>query len=147
MPPRVSSLPCEPLLRRSVDLLWLYRRAAAVCEPGLRVVLDENAQTLAALIADLRTLAPAPESRWKHAPALWRRQLRRRAVVSVMHATGNRERAWIALLGRREAALLGAFEHAAHSAPSATARMLGHQLPRLHALYLDMHSLVGTAGG
>jgi hypothetical protein len=41
------------LIQHSIDLLQLYRHAASSCEPGLKMVLDENAQTLETMIADL----------------------------------------------------------------------------------------------
>jgi hypothetical protein len=147
MSTRDSSLSCRPLLRRSVELLWLYRRAAATCEPGLRLVLEENAQTLAALIADLRASPLASGPRWKQLPAICGGALRRHAMVGLMHAAGDRDGAWIALVARREAVLLHAFEHAAQGAPAATAHLLGRQLRRLRALYRDMHCLTATTGG
>ena len=46
---------CNQLIRRGIDLCRLYRHAALVVnEPGLRAVLDEDAQALAALVADLQ---------------------------------------------------------------------------------------------
>ena len=46
MPLHVSPSTCNGLIRRSIDLRRLYRHAAAACEPGLRVVLNENVQSL-----------------------------------------------------------------------------------------------------
>jgi hypothetical protein len=147
MSPRGFSFSGGPLLRRSVGLLWLYRRAAANCEPGLRLVLEENAQTLTALIADLRAALPASGSRWKQVPAILGGTVRRQAVIGLLHVSGDRDGAWLALLARREAALLRAFEHAAQGAPPAMAYLLGCQLQRLRALYRDMHCLTAPTGG
>lgn len=147
MSPRVFPFSGGPLLRCSVELLWLYRRAAAKCEPGLRLVLEENAQTLAALIADLRAAWPASGSCWKQVPAILGGIVRRQAIIGLLHVSGDRDGAWLALLARREAALLRAFEHAAQTAPPATAYLLGCQLQRLRALYRDMHCLTTTTGG
>ena len=147
MSPRVFSFSGGPLLRRSVELLWLYRRAAANCEPGLRLVLEENTQILAALIADLCTSPLTSESRWRQVPAICGGVWRRHAMVGLMHAAGNRDDAWIALVARREAELLHAFERAAQGAPPATAYLLGCQLQRLRALYRDMHCLTAATGG
>ena len=46
MPPRLQPSSCNALLRQAIDLRRLYRHAARQCEPGLRVVLNENAHTL-----------------------------------------------------------------------------------------------------
>lgn len=145
--PRTLLSSCTPLLAPSVDLLWLYRRAAAVCEPGLRVVLEENVQTLLALAADLRESSAASSSPMESRLAFRRLSWRRHARFGLMHVMGNREHAWVALLARRESMLMRAFEHAARHATAADACVLGRQLPRLHALYLDMHSLAGTTAG
>jgi hypothetical protein len=135
------------LLRRSVDLLWLYRRAAATCEPGLRLVLEEHAQTLAALVGDLRASPLTFEPRWKQVPAIGADVLHRRVVDGLMRAAGNHDRAWIALVARREAVLLRAFEQAAQHAPAAAGYVLDHQLHRLRGLYRDMHCLTAASGG
>lgn len=128
-----------------MDLLWLYRRAAAAAEPGTRVVLDEGAQTLSALVADLRATTDAAQPQWRQVPARWRRQVQCRATAGAMRAAANPRRAWLHTLGRRDAALLGAFEAAAARARPGTARLIDRQLPRLQELYLDMYQLVGRA--
>ena len=147
MLPRSCSLFCAPLLSRSVNLLGLYRRAATVSEPGLRLVLEENAQTLVALIGDMRTSSAPSNSRTRSALTFRRGRWQGRALSGLMHLKGNREHAWIALLARRESLLLHAFEQAAQDSLAADACVLRRQLPRLHALHLDMHSLAGTTVG
>jgi len=59
---------CNALIRRSIELRALYLHAAVeVNEPGLRSVLNENAQALEHLIAELqaqiRVLAGLPATR------------------------------------------------------------------------------------
>lgn len=147
MLPRNSSLSCTPLLSRSVDLLGLYRRAAAVSEPGLRLVLEENAQTLVALISDLRASFVPSSPRTRSALTFRRGRWQRHALSGLMHLTGNREHAWITLLARRESMLLQAFERAAQDSLAVDACVLRRQLPRLYALHLDMHSLAGPTAG
>ena len=145
MSPRNLAFSCSSLAARSEQLLALYLRAAATSEPGLRLVLEENAQTLAALVADLGATVPATTT-WQREFALCARALQGRAVMASMHMAGNREALWIALLARREAGLLRAFERAANAAPTATAHLLGRQLLHLHALQHDMRCLTAATG-
>lgn len=144
MPRRVSSSTCNALIRRSIDLRRLYRHAAAACEPGLRVVLNENAQTLDMLIADLQTQgrtgggAASRHGSW-HGTAF------RHLAGWLAHAGTRRDRIWIHALAHHESALLQAFEQAIAVAPPASAQTLQRQLPRLRGIHLDMHSLTGAA--
>lgn len=129
------------LIRRSIDLRALYRDAAAQAqEPGLRAVLGENAATLDQLIVELqaqiRSSGATPVAHGRvggHA----QRQLAAWLLASAPH----RDQAWIRRLARNEAALLQAFERGIERAPADTALVLRRQLPRLHGIHLDMHSL------
>ena len=143
MSPRTFSSLHRSLHGPTEALLWLYRRGAAVSEPGLRLILEENAQTLAGLLADLRAASPAIAG-WKQKAFSCSDAVCRRVLVGLLHAAGNRESLWLALLARREAALLHAFEHGARAAPPVTARLLERQLRHLRALQRDMHCLMSA---
>jgi uncharacterized protein (TIGR02284 family) len=136
---------CNALIRRSIELRALYRHAAAeVSEPGLRSVLDENAQTLEQLIdelqAQVRVLAglPATRSRWISAA--------RRRLDMLLHGVPRSDDAWIRVLAREESALLHAFERALTVKTDGMAPTLHRQLLRLNAIHLDMHSLERAVG-
>jgi uncharacterized protein (TIGR02284 family) len=144
MPRHVSSSSCNALIQRSIDLRRLYRHAAAACEPGLRVVLNENAQTLDSLIADLQTQGRAGGGT-PSCHGSWRGTARRHLAGWLAHALTRRDQFWIHALAHHESALLQAFEQAIAAAPPASAQTLQRQLPRLRGIQLDMHSLAGTA--
>jgi uncharacterized protein (TIGR02284 family) len=142
---RVTRITCNQLIRRGIDLCHLYRHAAlAVSEPGLRAVLGEEAQTLAALVADLQheVALAGSEPRTRGS---WRAALRCRMVDGMAHAAARRDSTWIRALVQGEEALLRAFEQAIASLPEESAQGLRRQLPRLRGIHLDMHSLAGTA--
>ena len=144
MPLHVSPTTCNALIRRSIDLRRLYRHAAAACEPGLRVVLNENVQTLDLLVADLQAQWRADGGTpSKHGS--WRGAARRHLAGWLAHAGMHSDSAWIRALAHHESALLHAFEQAIADAPPASALTLRRQLPRLRGIHLDMHSLTGTA--
>ena len=144
MPPQVSASTCQALIRRSIELREMYCHAAATCEPGLRLVFGENAQTLGLLIADLQAQQCAAGRR----PCVhgsWRGALRRHVTGWLMRAAARPESAWIRALVHHETALLRAFEQAIAAAPASSALALRRQLPRLRGIHLDMHSLAGGA--
>jgi uncharacterized protein (TIGR02284 family) len=136
---------CNQLIRRGIDLCRLYRRAAlAVNEPGLRVVLDEDAQTLASVVAELQhAVAVAGGEPRTHGS--WRAALRCRLVESMARAGARRDNTWIHALTQDESALLRAFERAITDLPEESAKGLRLQLPRLRGIHLDMHNLAGAA--
>ncbi len=136
---------CNPLIRRGIDLCRLYRHAAlAVGEPGLRAVLDEDAQALAALVADLQheveRAGGVPRTHGS-----WRAALRGRLVEGMARTAARRDSAWIHALAQDESNLLHAFERALVGLPEESATVLRRQLPRLRGIHLDMHSLAGPA--
>jgi Domain of unknown function (DUF2383). len=135
---------CNALIRRSIDLRQLYRRATTACEPGLRMVLNENMQTLDLLIADLQAQLRARDSK-PSVHGTWRGAIRRYLTSWLVHAAHNRDNAWIRALAHQESALLHAFEQAIADAPAESGLALRRQLPRLRGIHLDMHSLAGTA--
>ena len=141
----VTRTTCNQLIRRGIDLCRLYRHAAlAVGEPGLRAVLDEDAQALAALVADLQHEV----ERAGGAPRMhgsWRAALRLRLVEGMARTAARRDNAWIYALAQDEAGLLRAFERAIAGLPEDSAMALRRQLPRLRGIHLDMHSLAGPA--
>ena len=144
MPPYVVPSTCNALIRRSIDLRRLYRHAARACEPGMRVVLNENVQTLDLLIADLQAQLRAGDGKPSE-DGTWRGTAHRHLAGWLVHAASRPDSAWIRALAHRESALLHAFEQAIAGAPPESALALRRQLPRLHGIHLDMHSLAGTA--
>ncbi len=143
MPRRPQASTCHALTRRSIDLRQLYRHAARVCEPGLRMVLSDNARTLDLLIADLQAQSRAGGRACLRGS--WRGVVHRHLVGWLVHAAGRRDQAWLRVLAHGESNLLHRFEHAIAIAPPAPALVLRRQLPRLLGIHLDMHSLAGTA--
>ncbi|OOG65674.1 hypothetical protein B0E46_04445 [Rhodanobacter sp. B04] len=141
MPPRSPQAICHDLVRRSIDLQRLYRHAAAACEPGLRMVLGENAHTLGVLIADLQR---ANDSMLQQRGS-WRGTVHRHVAGCLVRTAARRDHAWIRVLAHHESALLQAFERAIAVVPAESARVLHRQLPRLRGIHLDMHNLVGSA--
>ncbi|MFC5436444.1 DUF2383 domain-containing protein [Rhodanobacter umsongensis] len=144
MPRHVSSSTCNALIRRSIDLRRLYRHAAAACEPGVRVVLNENVQALDLLIADLQAQGRAGGGT-PSCHGSWRGTASRHLASWLAHADTHRDRVWIRALAHHESALLRAFEQAIEVEPPGSAQTLQRQLPRLRGIHLDMHSLTGTA--
>ena len=144
MPLHIVPSTCNALIRRSIDLRQLYRRAATACEPGMRMVLNENMQTLDLLIADLQAQLRAHDGKPSE-HGTWRGAVRRRLAGWLVHAANSRDSAWIRALAHQESALLHAFEQAIADAPVESALALRRQLPRLRGIHLDMYSLAGTA--
>lgn len=129
------------LIRRGIDLRALYRDASAQArEPGLRVVLGENASALDQVIADLQVQVsqlggtPARHGRFGGAA-------RRQMIEWLLPDTPRRDIAWIARLAHGEAALVHAFERGMRHATPEAALVLRRQLPRLQGIHLDMHGL------
>ncbi|WP_449427374.1 DUF2383 domain-containing protein [Rhodanobacter umsongensis] len=144
MLPRPQTAICNALIRRSIDLLLLYRRAAAGCEPGLRMVLGENVHTLQLLIADLQEqLRAGGVGPRDHGS--WRGVVHRHVTGWLVRIVARRDGAWIRALSHHESALLHAFEQAIECMPVESALVLRRQMPRLRGIHLDMHSLAGSA--
>ncbi|MHB1057478.1 MAG: DUF2383 domain-containing protein [Rhodanobacter sp.] len=144
MPRHLQTSACHALVRRSIDLRQLYRHAAKACEPGLRMVLNDNVQTLDLLIAELQAQLRAEGIR-SCGSGSWRGVVHRHLAGWLLHMASRRDGAWIRMLTHGESMLLHEFECAIASAPRATALALRRQLPRLHGIHMDMHSLAGTA--
>jgi uncharacterized protein (TIGR02284 family) len=144
-PLRPAAATLKQLVRRSVDLRQLYGHAARACEPGMRLVLNENVQTLALLISDLqarlREMGVKPPLQGS-----LRGTTHRHLAGWLMHASPRSELAWLRLLAHHETALLLGFEQAITDTTAATAQVLRQQLPRLRGIQLDMHTLAGPAG-
>ncbi|OOG59542.1 DUF2383 domain-containing protein [Rhodanobacter sp. C03] len=144
MPSRPPQAICNALIRRSIDLQRLYRHAAASCEPGLRMVLSENVQTLDLLIADLQAQLRASGDKPREHGS-WHAIVHRHLAGRLVHTIVRRDSAWIGVLAHHESALLHAFEKAIAAVPAESALILRRQLPRLRGIHLDMHNLVGSA--
>jgi len=132
------------LIRRSIDLQRLCQLAAQqVAEPGLRVVLMENAAALEMFVLDLQMELSARGGR----PATsgrWRGPLQRRLARWWSRGMPLRDSQWIRLLSRRERVLASLFEETVALAPVDTAQCLRRLAPRLQAVHLDMGSLAGA---
>lgn len=140
MAPRPQTL-YNMLIRRGIDLRAMYRDASTqASEPGLRVVLGENASALDQVIADLQLqvsqMGGTPARRGRLGGAA-----RRQLIEWLLPDTPRRDVAWIARLAHGEAALVDAFEQGMRRASPEAARVLHRQLPRLQGIHLDMHSL------
>lgn len=136
---------CNGLIRRSIELRALYCHAAAqVTEPGLRTVLNEEAQSLNLVVTELQEQVRRHEG----IPATRRRMLgavRHRFDASVPRS----DDAWIRLLARHEQNLLRSFERVIDRVGASDLEMqaeLHRQLPRLHSIDLDMHSMAKAIG-
>ena len=133
------------LIRRSLQLQRLCERAAnRVIEPGLKAVLEENAQSLRRLVVELQLQltelrgTPAARERWGEWLALSEAMRARRDATR-----GDVE--WIRLLARYEAVLLRTLEDGiSHASPEA-AFSLRQLLPRLRSVHSDMHGLAQAA--
>ena len=132
------------LIQHSIDLLQLYRHAASSCEPGLKMVLDENAQTLETMIADLQAQLRAGGGKASNSGTM-RGALRRRMAGSLARVSSHRDVAWIRELSNGESSLLHAFESVVAKLPPESALALRRQLPRLNSIHMDMDHLAGTA--
>ncbi|MBU6246753.1 MAG: hypothetical protein KGN77_03260 [Xanthomonadaceae bacterium] len=132
------------LIRRGIDLQRLCQLAAQqVAEPGLRVVLLENAAALEMFVLDLQMELSARGGR----PATsgrWRGPLQRRLARWWSRGMPLRDSQWIRLLSRRERVLASLFEDTVALAPVDTAQCLRRLAPRLQAVHLDMGSLAGA---
>ncbi|AGG90530.1 DUF2383 domain-containing protein [Rhodanobacter denitrificans] len=144
MPQYLPVSACNALIRRSIDLRQLYRHAATACEPGLRMVLNDNVHTLDLLIADLQAQLRDRGGRpCRHGS--WRGTVRRHLAGWLVRTAARRDSAWIHVLAHDESGLLNRFEQAIAAAPAEAVLVLRRQLPRLRGIHLDMHSLGGTA--
>lgn len=134
---------CNGLIRRSIELRALYRYAALrVSEPGLRTVLEEEAQSLGQVIDELQAQMRSHDG----TPATRRRVIgaARQRFDALLPRNDD---AWIRLLAHSEQQLMRVFERAlAKLAPGDMATALHRQLPRLHSIHLDMHSLAKAVG-
>lgn len=134
---------CRALIRRSIDLGQLYRYAAEASEPGMRMVLNDNARTLDLLIADLQAQMQAAGGR-THAHGSWRGAAKRTLAACLVRVAARRDGAWLRLLAHHETDLLRDFERTIAALPAESSRGLVRQLPRLHGIHMDLHSLAGS---
>ena len=144
MSPAIQPL-YNDLIRRGIDLQCLCAQAAhKVAEPGLRVVLQENAAALELLILDLQMQLAATGG---HAATRgrWGNVLQRRIDTWWMRGTPVSDHQWIRTLVRREEQLLHALEDAIERAPPGPSMALRRLLPRLATVHMEMHSLVSAA--
>jgi uncharacterized protein (TIGR02284 family) len=138
---------CNGLIRRSIELRALYRHASTqVSEPGLRTVLDEEAQSLDQVIAELqaqmRRHAVTPATRSRLISAFWQR-----VDALLLRGVPRSDDAWIRVLARSEKRLLRAFKRVlSRVEPGEVTSAMHRQLPRLQSIDLDMHSLAKALG-
>lgn len=129
------------LIQRSIDLLALYRQAASTCEPGLRFVLSENAQTLDIMINDLQSQLRASGGTPCKTGTL--RGAARRYLGALSKITVHPDVAWLRELAHHESKLRQAFEKVVATLPPESACILRRQLPRLNSIHRDMDNLAG----
>lgn len=144
MPSHAQHTACNVLIRRSIDLGQLYRYAAAASEPGMRMVLNDNARTLDLLIADLQAQVQAAGGK-PRVHGSWRGAAKRKLAACMVRLAARRDGAWLRLLAQHESDLLHGFERTIAALPGESSRGLVRQLPRLHGIHMDMHSLAGSA--
>lgn len=130
------------LIQRSIDLRQLYRQAASTAEPGLRFVLNENAQTLDVMISDMQSQLRASGGVPRKNGTLWAST--RRYFGSMTKAIAPWDPVWIRELADKETALLHAFEKLVKKLPPELALTLRRQLPRLNSIHRDMDNLAGN---
>lgn len=107
------------------------------------MVLEENVQVLDLLVTELlQHVEGVPGSGIRGS---LRGRLHRRVTEWLTRSAAHPDLAWLKVLAFHESALLQAFESAAASPPTQQAILLRRQLPRLHAIHLDMHHLAGSA--
>lgn len=144
LPPRAAHVVWRDLIQHSIDLHRMYQKALGNCEPGLRMVLEDNARTLELLIGELQTQDSVGDD-----PACdhgsWRGTARRQLCSWLIRATTRQDRAWLRTLAHEGAELLESFEGSIAQLPAEPARVLCRQLPRLRGMCQDMHCLVGSA--
>lgn len=144
LPAPAEQVACHALIRRCIDLRKLYLRAAHGCEPGLRVLLNDNAQAMDSLIADLQAQCCVGIDR-AYDRGSWRGAVRGQLAGCLVRLSPRRELAWLRVLTHRESDLLHLFERTIARLPADSARVMCRQLSRLHGIHQDMHSLVGRA--
>jgi uncharacterized protein (TIGR02284 family) len=133
-------------IRQGIDDRELYRCAAGeVSEPGLQVVLHESADSLNAMIGEMqlqvRCSGHVPARHGTPFGLLQRWMLARWDQL----CTGQHDRRWIHRLLRSEGVLLESIERRIPCVTPDAAQFLRRQLPRLHGIHLDMHSLARSA--
>lgn len=144
LPAPAARAACAALIRRCIDLRQLHRHAAKACEPGLRMVLKDNAQTMGMLIGDLQAqrCGGADEACDRGS---WGGAARGQLADWLVRVAPRRDVAWLRALTHHENALLHRFERTITRLPTDSARAMCRQLPRLHGIHQDMHHLVGRA--
>lgn len=145
MSPHLPHATYNTLIQRSIDLRRLYLQAASACEPGLKVVLGENAQTLDVMIADLQNQLRACCGASPRENGTMLGALRGHLAITMVKVSARRDEAWIRELASHESELLRAFEKVVAELPAESALALRRQLPRLNGIHLDMDNLAGTA--
>ncbi|MEO9079494.1 MAG: hypothetical protein ABI268_09290 [Rhodanobacter sp.] len=144
MPAPAAQAASVALIRRCIDLRRLYLHAANACEPGLRMVLKDNVQTMDLLIGDLQAQCFVGADRSRDHGS-WGGAARAQLARWLMSAAPRHNVAWLQTLTNHESALLGLFEQTIARLPADSARAMCRQLPRLHGIHQDMHNLVGPA--
>lgn len=142
LPVPAAQVACDALIRRCIDLRQLYRHAAKACEPGLRMVLKDNVQTMDLLIGDLQAQCCVGADRACDRGS-WRGAARGQLAGWLVRVAPRRDVAWLRVLTHHESALLHLFERTIARLPADSARAVCRQLPRLHGIHQDMHNLVG----
>ncbi|MEO6799610.1 MAG: hypothetical protein ABI178_06715 [Rhodanobacter sp.] len=144
LPPYAAQAAWRALIQRSVDLRELYQKSLQTCEPGVRTVLEDNAQTLHILIGELQAHTGSEGGQIRHQGS-WRGTARRQFSGWLIGAMARQDRPWLRVLARQGNELLESFEGSIAELPNESARVLCRQLPRLQGICQDMDCLVGSA--
>lgn len=140
---RTSTRVVNGLIRRVIADRDLYRQAArGVREPGLKAILEESADALTAIAAELQLQVTASGARPATAggPLSGVRRTMMEASVKLSH---DPDVTYIRTLEHMERRLLDAFLKL--EASSGDRALVGRHIARLRLLHLDMTNLGGAA--
>ncbi|MBB3227870.1 uncharacterized protein (TIGR02284 family) [Luteibacter sp. Sphag1AF] len=133
------------LIRRVIGDRDLYQQAArGVREPGLRVILEESADALTGIAADLQREVGAAGGRAAQAANAGVSGVRRTVMEASVRLSSDPDMSYVRSLEHMERRLLGAFLKL--EATSADRALVSRHIARLRLLHLDMTS-VGRAAG
>lgn len=132
------------LIRRVIADRDLYQQAArGVREPGLKAILDESAEALASIAAELQGEVAATGGKAAQAGSAMN-GVRRTMMEASVKLSSNPDVTYIRTLEHMERRLLDAFLKL--EASSSDRALVGRHIARLRLLHLDMANLGGATG-
>ncbi|TCV92045.1 uncharacterized protein (TIGR02284 family) [Luteibacter rhizovicinus] len=133
------------LIRRVIADRDLYRQAArGVREPGLRVILDESADALSTIAADLQGEVDSAGGRAARAAGVGVNGMRGTMMEASVRLSSDPDMSYVRSLEHMERRLLHAFVKLEGS--SADRALVTRHIARLRLLHLDMTSMGRAAG-